>query len=123
MKRIKLEELTVDELVDRFAELGIFQAQAELYGEISKYNRLFKEMTTVGQELRIRGREARLAVQRLYDHPNMQVRLQAAIETLAVAPEAARQVIEDISKSACFPQAGDAGMALWRLDTGAFKPE
>jgi hypothetical protein len=60
MKPVKLQELTINELVGRFVDLGIAQDKAELYGEISKYNRLFKEMTAVDEELRARGREARL---------------------------------------------------------------
>jgi hypothetical protein len=53
----------------------------------------------------------------------MQVRLQAAKWSLGVAPEAARQVIESISESNWFPQAGDAGMTLSNLDSGVFKPD
>jgi Domain of unknown function (DUF2019) len=65
MKGVKLQELMIDELVKRFAELGIAQDNAELYGEIPKYNRLFKEMEAVDQELRARGRVARLALLRV----------------------------------------------------------
>ena len=64
MKSVKLHELTIDGLVDRFAELGAAQDKAELYGEISKYNKLFKEMTAVDLQLRARARprgEARVA--------------------------------------------------------------
>jgi hypothetical protein len=114
MKRVTLQELTIDELVDRFVELGIGQDQAELYDENSKYNMLFKQMTAVDQELRARGREARLALLRLYNHPNMQVREQAAIKTLGVAPEAA---------SKWQPQALDAAMILRGLDSGQYKPD
>jgi hypothetical protein len=32
-------------------------------------------------------------------------------------------VIEAISESSHFPQAGDAGMCLWALDQGISKPE
>jgi Domain of unknown function (DUF2019) len=46
----------------------------------------------------------------------------AARLTLAVAPAAARQVLEDIQNSKQYPQAGDAGMCLWSLDEGIFKP-
>ncbi|MGH6812855.1 MAG: DUF2019 domain-containing protein, partial [Methylocella sp.] len=106
MKRSKLEYLTVDQLVARFAEIGIAQDQAELMGEIGKVNRLFGQMNEVDQELRRRGLEARLALLRLFNHPNMQVRLQAAKWSLGVAPEAARKVIESISESNWFPQAG-----------------
>ncbi len=123
MKRVTLQELTIDELVDRFVELGIGQDQAELYDENSKYNMLFKQMTAVDQELRARGREARLALLRLYNHPNMQVREQAAIKTLGVAPEAARKVLEAIRASKWQPQALDAGMILRGLDSGQYKPD
>jgi hypothetical protein len=58
----------------------------------------------------------------LYEYPNMQVRLKAAIHTLAVAPVEARQAVEAIANSKWFPQAGDAGMSLLGLDNGTFKP-
>jgi hypothetical protein len=123
MKPVKLQELTINELVGRFVDLGIAQDKAELYGEISKYNGLFKEMTAVDEELRARGREARLALLTLYDHPNMQVRVKAAIKTLGVAPEAARKVLEAIRASKWQPQAMDAGMILRGLDDGEYKPD
>ena len=123
MKRLKLEEMSVDELVERFAEIGIAQDQAELMGEIGKFNSLYRQMDATEKELRRRGREARLALLRLYDHPNMQVRLKAAKRTLGVAPEAARKVIQAIYDSKWYPQAGEAGMSLWNLDRGVFKPD
>ena len=51
----------------------------------------------------------------------MQVRLNAAKSTLAVAPEAARQELRAIADSREYPQA-DAGMCLGNLDEGIFKP-
>lgn len=123
MKGVKLQELTIDELVKRFAELGIAQDNAELYGEIPKYNRLFKEMEAVDQELRARGRVARLALLRLFNHSNMQVRVQAAIDSLGVAPESARKVLEAIRASKWQPQAMAAGMILRGLDSGQYKPD
>ena len=123
MKRLKLEKMSVDELVERFAEIAIAQDQAELMGEIGKFNSLYRQMDATEKELRTRGREARLALLRLYDHPNMQVRLKAAKRTLGVAPEAARKVIQAIYDSKWYPQAGEAGMTLWNLDRGVFKPD
>jgi hypothetical protein len=123
VKRVKLEEMTIDELVERFAGIGIAQDQAELMGEIGKFNSLYRQMDATEKELRGRGREARLALLRLYDHPNMQVRLNAAKRTLGVAPEAARKVIQEIYDSKWYPQAGDAGMTLSNLDRGVFKPD
>jgi hypothetical protein len=36
VKRVKLEEMTINELAERFAKIGIAQDQAELMGEIGK---------------------------------------------------------------------------------------
>ena len=122
MKRIKLEEMATDALVERFAEIGIAQDEALFHDQVSKYNRLFDKMVAVDDELRRRGREARLALVALHAHPNLQVRLQAARWTLGVAPAAARRVLQKISDSKLYPQAGDAGMTLSNLDDGTFKP-
>lgn len=122
MKKM-LRDQTVDQLVGRFAEIGVAQDQALLYGEYKKFKRLFNEMNEVDQELRKRGPKARLALLRLFDHTNMQVRLQAATWSLGIAPEAARRMIENISRSQCFPQAMDAGMTLRNLDAGIFIPD
>jgi hypothetical protein len=58
----------------------------------------------------------------LYNHPNMNVRVKAAKATLAVSPKGARQLLEEIQASKWQPQALDAGMCLWALDQGIFKP-
>jgi hypothetical protein len=119
----KPEDQTIDELVDRFAEIGIAQDETILMDETDKFNRLYRQMDATEKELRRRGRDARLALLRLYNHPNMQVRLNAAERTLGIVPTDARRLIEAISQSGCFPQAGDAGMTLWTLDEGIFKPD
>ncbi len=123
MRPVALEKLTVDQLVDRFTEIGIAQDKAELMGEVGKFNRLFDQMHLVDIELRARGLAARQALLRLFDHQNMQVRLQAAKWSLAIAPEAARRVIEEIKNSHWFPQALEAGMTLRNLEAGVFKPD
>lgn len=123
MKPVRLEKLTVDQLVERFAEIGVAQDQALLYDEIGKFNRLFDQMHAVDIELRARGPAARLALLRLLDHPNMQVRLEAAKWSLGVAPMAARKVIEEVKNSHSFPQAMDVGMTLRNLEAGVFKPD
>lgn len=110
------------ELVERFASLGLEQYQAEIHGDIAKENRLLRQMRAVTEELKSRSGDQRSALLRFYNHPNVQVRLMAARLTLAVAPKAARQVLESIEKSKEYPQAGDAGMCLWNLDRGVFKP-
>jgi hypothetical protein len=122
MRRVNLKAMTTEQLVQRFMELGV-QQDAELSAyNTTAFNRLFDQMDDVKQELKARENDQRRALMPLYDHPNAQVRLKAAVATLAVAPQAARRMLEIIANSREYPQAGDAGMTLRQLDRGAFKP-
>lgn len=122
MKSSVLQKLSVNELVERFAELAITQYQAELHSDLAKQNKLIEQGWAVAAELKNRAGDQRSALTRLYEHPNVQVRLNAARLTLAIAPVAARPVIQAIADSKKYPQAMDAGMCLWTLDQGIFKP-
>lgn len=123
MRKSILGQMSDSELVECFAEIGIAQDGALFHERYAKFNRLFDKMKAIGDELRLRDRDARLALQTLYAHPNLQVRLQAAKWTLGVAPVEARRVIQQIYDLKLYPQAGDAGMCLSNLDDGTFKPE
>jgi hypothetical protein len=118
----RLQDMTIAELVGRFIEIGLSQDEALLDDEIGKFNRLFDQMQAVVEELKARDGDQRRALLGLYEHPNMQVRLKAVKNTLAVAPLAAREALEEIASSQHFPQAGEAGMSLENLDRGVFKP-
>ncbi|HYC17312.1 MAG TPA: DUF2019 domain-containing protein [Pseudolabrys sp.] len=122
MKPFNLQTVPTAQLVERFASLGLGQYQAELMGDIAKENRLLLQMRAVTEELKSRPGDQRSALLGLYDHPNVQVRLMAARLTLAVAPATARHVLESIKASKEYPHAADAGMCLWNLDRGVFKP-
>lgn len=122
MKRVNREELSVDDLIRQFVELGLAQFEADLDDDIAQYNRLFREMMAVERELKSRPGDQRRELLPLYDHPNVQVRLAAAKATLAVVPDTARRKLQEIADSREFPQAGDAGMSLTNLDRGIFKP-
>jgi hypothetical protein len=122
MKHASLQDMSVDSLVERFAELGERQYRAELLGDHSAFNRHYDEIDKVRNELKGRDGDQRTALLSLYEHPNMQVRLNAAKLTLAVAPKAAREALEAIEASHHYPQAGDAGMTLFALDDGIFQP-
>lgn len=123
MKPKSLAEMTVDELVERFAEIGVAQYKAIDDDNNAKFRKLYKQMDEVDHELRSRGRDARLALTRLYTYPNMQVRLAAAKWTVGVAPEAARRALEAIRDFKWPPQAMDAGMTIRNLDNGTFVPD
>lgn len=122
MTRINLPDMTVDELVERFAAIGLDQDEASLYDDNEKFTRLFWQMEAVEEELKSRHGDQRGALRSLFGHRNAQVRLCAAKATLAVLPEEARRTIETLANSNEFPHAGDAGMTLWALDEGIFKP-
>lgn len=121
-RRTNLGEAPTDHLVALFAELSIEQDEAILRDDIGKTNRLFDRMEEVEHLLKTRAGDQRRALLGLYTHPNMNVRVNVAKATLAVAPQAARAALETISKSKWQPQAGDAGMCLSALDRGIFKP-
>ncbi|MGH6736207.1 MAG: DUF2019 domain-containing protein [Methyloceanibacter sp.] len=122
MTGLSLQELTTDQLVGRFVENTLAQDEALLEGERAQFNRLFTEMRAILEELTARKGDQRRTLFPLYDHPNSQVRLKAAKNTLALAPDEARNVIQAIASSGEYPQAGEAGMCLRNLDAGVFKP-
>lgn len=122
MNATKLPDMTNDQLVERFVEIAVQQEEALLRDEIAKFNKLFSQMNAVDQELRSRPGDQRRLLLRLYDHPNVQVRLKAAKKTVAIAPDDARAVLESIASSRKFPRAGEAGLSLVNLDSGVFKP-
>lgn len=122
MKQSGFEKMSSADLVERFAQIVVAQDVALLGGKRSTFNRLFQQMMDVTNELKVRDGDQRRLLMKLYDYPNMQVRVQAAKLTLAVAPTAAREQLEAIAETHWMPQAGDAGMSLSNLDRGIFKP-
>ncbi len=126
MTHTDFKNLSTAELVRRFATIGIEQDEAMregAYGNTKRYNRLCLQMEAVENELKGRPGDQRGELLVLYNHPNMQVRLMAAKLTLAVAPEAARSMLQQIEKWGRQPQAGDAGISLWNIDRGVFVPK
>jgi hypothetical protein len=118
----ELASSSASQLAARFAELAVAQDQALLNDQIGKANVLFDQLEAVEAELRRRPGDQRRVLLELYGHPNMQVRVKAAKATLAIAPEAARELLGQISASGHGAQALEAGMSLWNLDRGVFRP-
>lgn len=118
----KLTLMSIEQLLRQFVEICLNQDKALLYSDTRKYNRLFDQLAALVEELKRRPGDGRRALVSLYDHANAQVRLQAAECTLAVAPSAARRLIEEIANSKKYPQAGYAGVTLDGLESGDYKP-
>lgn len=122
MTHAKYPRLSLEDLVGRFTVISEAQYEAELYGQIRKFNALMMDLKEVWEELQGRPGDQRIALLPLLEHPNYQVRLNAAKATLALAPAAARTTLEALYASGHLPQSGSAGMTLLLLDNGTFKP-
>jgi enoyl reductase-like protein len=118
----KLQDMTVEQLVERFVAIALDQDKALFRREHAKFNRLFDQMEAVESELKARDGDQRRVLLNLYNHLNTQVRVKAVKATLAVAPEAALRRLKEIAESRQYPQAGEAGMSLFNLEQGIFKP-
>jgi hypothetical protein len=118
----QLKKMSVDELVGLFRQYALEQDEAMLGEEHAKVNRLVWKLKDVGDELKSREGDQRSALLSLYNHRNAQVRLHAIRATLALAPDIARQALEALANSKEYPTSGDAGMTIWALDQGIFKP-
>jgi cytochrome c oxidase assembly protein Cox11 len=122
MKNAKLRTMSVGQLVKLFTGIALQQDEAVLACDVKETSRLFWKLEEVEGELKSRPGDQRRALLPLYDHPNPQVRVKAAIATLAIAPAAARQVLEVIAATCHGPQKLEAGMSLVNLERGIYKP-
>jgi hypothetical protein len=123
MSPADLASLSTDALLRRFEALCIQQYDALDRNEIAAFNRRYDKIQAIEDELQSRPGDQRRVLMQLFGHPNMQVRLTAARANLAVDYAAARRQLEAIVEEQWFPQAGDAGMTLYFLDTGEAKYE
>ncbi len=123
MRGAALSKNTTETLVQLFAELAVEQDRALLLRTISTVNKIYDKLEAIESELESRPGDQRSALLPLFNHKNMQVRVKAAMATLAVAPAAARAQLEAIRASGWQPQALEAGMSLGFLDDGVYKPK
>jgi hypothetical protein len=77
-KRVKLSALTTAELVQRFTELAAQHGDAIYHCETARANRIYPKIQAVADELKFRQGDQRAELLRLYDHPDIFVRLNAA---------------------------------------------
>jgi len=122
MKPAQLQRVPLRKLYERFIFAALDQHKSLVTGDHAGYNRLFEEVVAIEEELKRRGEDERRALASLFDDPSAQVRLNAAIATLALEPEAARQALQLISDRNEYPQAPYARDMLWALDRGTYKP-
>jgi hypothetical protein len=117
-----LKRMSVDELVELFRTHALEQYQAMLRGEQSKVNAAFWKLVEVSDELKSREGDQRSALLRLYDDKNSQVKVKAMKHTLAVARERAIEGLSKLRANKNDPVCLEAGMCLWAMEEGIFKP-
>jgi hypothetical protein len=130
MKTPKLQELSNEQLTERFKQLSLQQGEAEMSNDMRTYKRRYQQLKDVGAELRRRGPDARRALVPLLNCPRgagllsavAQCRLNAAQELLAVEPARARATLEEIANSVTQFQMALARQTLGVLNDGSFKP-
>jgi hypothetical protein len=123
MNRRKLSELGSLDLVQEFAVAARQMGAAVLDSEADRANRIFDRMESIDTCLRERGREARLELAALLDHPDRFVRYYAAEYLLGLVPLRARAVIEENATYHFDALAGAARGLLREFDSGAYKPD
>jgi hypothetical protein len=119
---MKLDKLTVDELVSLFASLGEQQYPFTLNDEVKPANRLIIQQNEIDKELRRRGAEARLQLTKLFTHPNIQVRMNAAKWSVGIARESALSVLRQITKEDFGAFRLSAGMTVALVADGTVTP-
>jgi hypothetical protein len=122
-KRIPLEQLTVPDLVQCFLSTTHAQYEAELRSETGKYNRLYRHMREIEDELKNREGDQRRALLPFLNHANVQVRLMAAGSLLAIVPARAKKALETVRDSRIVPQSVSAGFLLDGTEDGSFVPK
>jgi hypothetical protein len=122
MTQANPQKMSIEQLVDRFVGIALDQDEAIRKEKNTKFNRLFREMRIIEDELKDRPGDQRSSLVRFLKHPNAQVRLRAAIATLALKPDAARMTLQNISDLNEYPQAPDARGMLRALDDGSYTP-
>jgi hypothetical protein len=123
MKKLRLDSLSDDELVERFVIAAKGMGSAVLDSETRQANRCYHYMRAIDAVLRSRGRGSRFRLEVLLGHEDRFVRYYAAQKLLGIIPERARSVIEWNYKYWFDAIAGDAGMLLLSLDRGEYKPD
>ena len=122
MKTDQFDSMSTTSLVAAYVDLSMREEDATDRGAIARVRKLFAKRMKIENVLRSRGIAARRALMPLLKHPSAQVRLDAAKHLFAIAPTESRATLEDIAAHGPSQQRGAAGMCLWYIEEGIFKP-
>lgn len=122
MTKPKIEDLPTDSLVSLFSVIGEKQFRAAENFQTALFSKLFEEMNGIVSELKVREGDQRRALLALLDHENAQVRLKAAIHTLAIDSARSRAVLQELADRGEFPTGADARGMIRALREGRYIP-
>lgn len=109
--------LSIDELLTIYEKSCLIQYETDITDDIDLYNREFRTLVNIKDELQSRGNSARRELLRLFGNSNKQVRLMAAKQVYPVAREEATNCLQDLAgEPFSDPQVFDARMTLRRLE-------
>jgi hypothetical protein len=112
----------IPSLISQFVIAAKARGQAVTEIDSRRANVWFDYMKAVDQELRARGKSARVQLEPLLDDPDRFVRYYAAIYLLGLMPDRARAVLEWNAKYGADTLAADARGFLNALDDGSYQP-
>jgi hypothetical protein len=119
---MNLNEMSDEAILSIFEEIGVKQYDMLDGLQIKKYNILYNKLRSMVAELKDMPGDRRAILAKHYDHPNLQVRLNAAKFTIAVFPGEARAQLVAIGETGRCPQSASALSKLDALDEGLWKP-
>lgn len=122
MNTAQFRKMTASDITLEFEKTCIAQDKFIVHRQSSKYNKSIERLWAMVDELGRRIPDQRSVLRRFYNHPNREVRFQAARHSLAIFPDEARKVLQIISDRDEYPQAANARLALQKLDDGTLIP-
>lgn len=122
MNMRKLDGMDDIDLANAFIDIAAEQQKAIDDMRSSKYNQLYDEMKNIENILRNRPGDMRKVLIPLLEDRRPQVRLKAAMATLAITP-AARDALILLGQYNFDSQALEAKMMLSALEDGSFVPK
>jgi hypothetical protein len=116
MKKVDHSKMAIEELLDLYTRFSIEQGNAAYVANTSRVNRIGDALYLISNEIRRRSDDRGRSMLKLFEHPNAQVRFNAAASVSGVFPKEARQAMQDIADSKTEMLAFDAKMYLHTLD-------
>ncbi|MDO9439851.1 MAG: DUF2019 domain-containing protein [Beijerinckiaceae bacterium] len=116
MKKTGLRKLTTPELVARFEKLTLDQEIEMLALESGRYNKLYRQIAAVIDELKHRDGDCRRDLFKLLDHESLHVRFVVTSHCDDLDPARSRPVLREIADCGMQPYALYAGMELYFME-------